>query len=151
MWHFCLVLDPLHLCAEREFDTSRGGYTPLKWPLGQARDEKKNLGPGPGLRLPTHISTASLLDQRFQAALQGSGSGERPPPPPPGIQRQGYSPRHATHRLCVLGGGLAHGWTPTILCNGEAEDQCLPSGHNDPEFERRGLISKTTLKGKAVP
>lgn len=81
MWHFCLVLDPLHLCAEREFDTSRGGYTPLKWPLGQARDEKKNLGPGPGLRLPTHISTSSLLDQHFQAALQGSGSGERPPPP----------------------------------------------------------------------
>ena len=81
MWHFCLALDPLHLCAEREFDTSRGGYTPLKWPLGQARDEKKNLGPGPGLRLPTHISTASLLDQRFQAALQGSDSGERPAPP----------------------------------------------------------------------
>ena len=55
MWHFCLALDPLHLCAEREFDTSRGGYTPLKWPLGQARDEKKNLGPGPGLRIHTHI------------------------------------------------------------------------------------------------
>ena len=109
MWHFCLALDPLHLCAEREFDTSRGGYTPLKWPLGQARDEKKNLGPGPGLRLPTHISTALLLDQRFQAALQGSDSGERPCParPQPGIQRQGYSPSCHSPAVCPWG---RRGW-----------------------------------------
>lgn len=116
MWHFCLALDPLHLCAERAFDTSQGGYTPLKWPLGQARDEKKNLGPGPGLCLPTHISTALLLDQRFQAALQGSDSGERPRPTRPSREsKDRVIVCHATHRLCVLRGGVAGCWTPIIL------------------------------------
>lgn len=118
---------------------------------GRRGTRRKISGPGQvSVFLPTSLpphSWTSISRQRYRVLAQ-----ERdPPPPPPGIQRQGYSPRHATHRLCVLGGGLAHGWTPTILCNGEAEDQCLPTGHNDPEFERRGLISKTTLKGKAVP
>lgn len=73
MWHFCLALDPLHLCTERGFDTSQGSYMLLKWPLGQARDEKKNLRPGPGSS-SSCISTASVLGQRFQAVSHGSGT-----------------------------------------------------------------------------
>lgn len=30
MWHFCLAVDLLHLCAERGFDISRGSYALLK-------------------------------------------------------------------------------------------------------------------------
>lgn len=74
MWHFCLALDPLHLCAEREFDTSQSGYTPLKWPLGQARDEKKNLGPGQvSVFLPTSLlprSWTSVSRQRYGVLAQ---------------------------------------------------------------------------------
>lgn len=42
MWHFCLAVDLLHLCAKRGFDTSQGSYVLLKWPLGWS-EQKKNL------------------------------------------------------------------------------------------------------------
>lgn len=61
MWHFCLALDPLHLCAERGFDTSWGSYTRLKWPLGQTRDEKKNLRPRPTAQVSVFLCFYLLI------------------------------------------------------------------------------------------
>lgn len=98
MWHFCLAVDLLHLCAERGFDTSRGSYTLPKWPLGQARDEKKNLSPVSPFSC---VSPASLLGQHFQEESQGSVLGERPPPPREWLQTSGLqSPPWHTLAVC---------------------------------------------------
>lgn len=94
MWHFCLAVDLLHLCEERGFDTSPGSYTLPKWPLGQVRDEKKNLSPSSPFSC---VSTASLVGQYFQGESQALAWGKDTP---------GNHPKHpycGTHWLCVPG------------------------------------------------
>lgn len=101
MWHFCLAVDLLRLCAERGFDTSRGSYTLPKWPLGWARDQKKNLRPTSPFAC---ISTATLWGQHIQGVSQGSGVGKRPPFLSGNqCQDRGDSPHCGTRWLCVLG------------------------------------------------
>lgn len=82
---------------------------------GRRGDEKKNLGLGQVSRLPTHISTALLLDQRFQAALQGSDSGERPPrPPSQESKNRGYSLSCHSPAVCPQEAWLVAG--PRLSC-----------------------------------
>lgn len=139
MWHFCLVVDLLHLCAERGFDTSWGSYMLLKWPLGQARDKKKNLRP----RLPScYISTALISGQSLQGVSHGSGMGDGPPGKP-----KSWFTDPARHSLvCVW---VGHG-SSLSLDFPIYEMERLSPIPNDPEFGGRGLMPKTTLGGRAL-
>lgn len=98
MWHFCLAVDLLHLCAERGFDTSQGSYVLLKWPLGQARDQKKNLRPGLHLLAFPPPSSWACASRKYHSVLvQGKDLS------PSESKDPDHDPYPVTHWLCVLG------------------------------------------------
>lgn len=78
MWHFCLAVDLLHLCAERGFDTSRGSYVLLKGPPGRERGQQESHRPGP---LSSCIFTAWHLGRGFSGVAHSAVAGEGPHPP----------------------------------------------------------------------